>query len=225
MKDILKINLLCSALVLFCCKPSGPGYKSELPFFLSTELTPEWISTSDSRYKKIHTIAPFRFIDQDSTIVTNATFDNHIYVANFFFTTCPSICPKMTDNMVKVQEHFKSHSQVKMLSHTVTPWIDTVAQLKRYAIEKEVISDKWHLVTGSQAEIYKQARVAYLIEGEIGLAKGEDDFLHDEKFVLIDKKRRIRGYYNGIVESDIDRLVEDIRTLLKPSPEEKSRQE
>ena len=199
-----------------CCKPGRPGYVESIPFFNTAELTPEWIKTTDTKYKKIHRVAPFSFIDQDSSIVTNATFDNHIYVTNFFFTTCPSICPKMTDNMIDIQERFRSDDNVKLLSHTVTPWIDTVQQLKKYALEKKVISGKWHLVTGKQSEIYKQARVAYLIEGEMGLAKGEDDFLHDEKFVLIDRKRRIRGYYNGITDSDIKRLIQDMETLLIP---------
>jgi len=187
----------------------------KLPFYNTPELTPEWISKSDSKYSKIHTISDFEYRDQDSLMVTNKTFDSRVYVANYFFTTCPSICPKMTDNMAILQNKFLKTPQVKFLSHSVTPWIDTVEQLKTYALEKGVVSGKWHLVTGSQADIYKHARTAYLIEGQMGLAKGEDDFLHDEKFVLIDAYRRIRGYYSGIVEDDMKRLEEDIRILIE----------
>ncbi len=210
-------------IVMSCKHPNGKA--SSLPFFLTAELTPEWISTDDERYSTIHTVAPFSFVDQDSSVVTNKTFDNHFYVANFFFTTCPSICPKMTAKMAEVQDYFETNDQVKFLSHTVTPWIDTVGQLKAYAQAEGVISGKWHLVTGKQADIYKQARVAYLIEGEIGLQKGEDDFLHDEKFVLIDKERRIRGYYSGITDKDIQRLVEDIETLIKEASGAQTRTE
>ncbi len=212
----MRLRISCTVfilLVIACKHPNGKA--SSIPFFLTAELSPEWIATDDNRYKDIHTVAPFSFTDQDSSIVTNETFDNHFYVANFFFTTCPSICPKMTAKMADLQEHFKTNKMVKFLSHTVTPWIDTVGQLKAYAIEEGVISGKWHLVTGKQSDIYEQARIAYLIEGEIGLKKGEDDFLHDEKFVLVDKNRRIRGYYSGITDKDINRLIADLETLLK----------
>jgi len=204
------LNLLVIFLFLSC---TNKEY-SKLPFITDAELEPVWISPAEAAYKKIHTVGEFRFINQDSIIVTNRTFDGGIYITDFFFTTCPSICPKMTENMSLLQDKFKTDSRIKFLSHTVAPWIDTVAQLKRYAVEKGITSDRWHLVTGEQADLYSQARHAYFVEGPLGLKKGEDDFLHTENFVLVDTFRRVRGIYNGTSKQDIKRLIEDINTLI-----------
>ena len=198
-------------LLVFGCKEIPP---SELPFINSAELEPEWISPSDSRFTRIHKVHSFKFLNQDSVYITNKDFDGSIYITDFFFTTCPSICPKMTSNMLKLQTLYKNQDYINFLSHSVTPWIDTVAQLKRYAMDKGVISGKWHLVTGDENEIYKQARTSYFVEGKIGQHKELDDFVHTENFVLVDAKRRIRGIYNGTLERDIERLIEDIDTLL-----------
>ncbi len=204
--------LILIVLIVIGCKQVPPA---ELPFFNSAELEPEWISPSDSKFTRIHKVKPFSFLNQDSIYITNKNFDGSIYVTDFFFTTCPSICPKMTSNMLKLQTLYKNQDHIKFLSHTVTPWIDTVAQLKRYAKDKGVISGKWHLVTGDENNIYEQARTAYFVEGKIGMQKELDDFVHTENFVLVDSKRRIRGIYNGTSDRDIDRLKEDIDTLLE----------
>lgn len=186
-----------------------------LPFFNSASFEPEWLSPSDSKFTRIHRIADFEFVDQDSAIIDNSTFDGKIYVTDFFFTVCPSICPKMTDQMLKLQERYLKNPRVLFLSHTVTPWMDTVQQLKVYANKKGVISGKWHLVTGQQEEIYSIARNSYFAEKEIGMKKGTDDFLHTENFILVDHKRRIRGIYSGTNENDIERLIEDLDILLE----------
>jgi len=187
----------------------------DLPFFNSADFKPEWIAHSDSDYSKIHKIRPFTFKNQSGALVTEKTFKGKIYVADFFFTTCPGICPAMTKNMLSLQEQFISDPDIMLLSHTVTPWIDTVQQLQRYAEEYKVVQEKWHLVTGEKEDIYDLARTSYFAEKEIGLQLGSDDFLHTENFLLIDKKLRIRGIYNGTIESDINRLVEDVRILKK----------
>lgn len=143
------------------------------------------------------------------------TFENKIYVADFFFTSCPGICPKMTANMNIVQEAFKDDVDVLLLSHSVTPSDDSVAVLKDYALYKGVISNKWHLVTGSEKEIYKLDRKDYFVEDDLGLEKDEDEFLHTENFVLIDKNRHIRGIYNGLNKTSVKQLISDIQTLKK----------
>ena len=207
----MKVILLSVILTLMSCGTEPEG----LPFFNSAEFEPEWISPSQSQFTRIHRIAPFEFMDQEGRVVTNSDFDGRIYIADFFFTTCPSICPQMTDNMVELQEEFKEDTLIKFISHTVMPWIDTIDQLKRYAIEKGVDSQKWHLVTGEQEALYSLARESYFAEKEIGLIKGTDDFLHTENFILVDFKRRIRGIYNGTKTQDMKRLKEDVLILKK----------
>ena len=203
--------IVIMVVLLGACQPSVP---EELPFFNSLDLEPEWISISDSRFTRIHKVGPFSFIDQDSMTITNKDFDGHVYVTDFFFTTCPSICPKMTDNMLSLQEKYHNTEKLKLLSHTVTPWIDDVSRLKEYAEEKGVVSGKWHLVTGDQDEIYSQARLSYFVEGLMGIQR-EDDFLHTENFVLVDAKRRIRGLYSGTSKKEMKRLFRDLDILLE----------
>lgn len=196
-------------LFLFQCQAK----KNKLPFFNSAELLPEWIDDVNLKVDSMHTISSFEFRNQNNELVNNEAFDNHIYVTDFFFTTCPSICPKMTDSMLELQKEFEDDPEILLLSHTVTPWMDTVKQLKKYAVEKGVQDSKWHLVTGPEEEIYKLARRSYFVDGKIGLQIADDEFLHTENFILIDGKRRVRGLYNGTIKSDIQRLVEDIYIL------------
>ena len=210
----MKSKLVTYSLMLslfFSCKEET----STLPFYNSAEWESEWIEESSEAYTDIHKIADFSFTDQNNQKVTNANFDGRLYVADFFFTTCPSICPEMTSNMYLLQEEFRDEPKFKLLSHSVTPWIDTVQQLKRYAVENQVDDKKWHLVTGEKAQIYDLARTSYFIEGQMGLQLSSDDFLHTENFILIDKKRRIRGIYNGTLEREINRLISDIKLLLE----------
>ena len=206
-KIIYSLCMIC----FFSCQ----SQKTELPYFNSADFKPEWIKPSDDLFEKIHTIDAFSLTDQEGRTVTNEDFKNKIYIADFFFTTCPGICPEMTKNMYILQERFKTNERIKLISHSVTPWIDTVQQLKRYAIENDVNSEKWHLVTGETENIYELARNSYFAEREIGLQLTVDDFLHTENFLLIDQNSRIRGIYNGTLTSDIDRLIEDIHMLLR----------
>jgi protein SCO1/2 len=147
--------------------------------------------------------------------VTEKTVGGKIYVADFFFTRCGSICPKMTNNMGLLQEAFKNNNDVMFLSHSVTPEMDSVPVLKRYAEKKGVISGKWHLLTGKKEDIYNMARQQYFAGDTVGYYQTGTEFLHTENFILVDKHRRIRGVYNGTLGVEIERLTEDINTLLK----------
>ena len=142
---------------------------------------------------------------------------NKIYVADFFFTTCPSICPKMTENMGLIQENIKTDNQVLLLSFSVTPEIDSVQQLKRYAIEKGVIDSKWNLLTGDKKEIYELARKSYLAVKSNGDG-GEHDMIHTENFILVDPEKRIRGFYDGTDTNAMDELLSDIKVLQMEYP-------
>ncbi len=139
--------------------------------------------------------------------------EGKIYVADFFFTICPGICPKMTSNMALLQEAFLDDDNVLLLSHSVMPRRDSVAVLKEYAEDHGIVSNKWHLLTGDREEIYRLGRNFYFVEEDLGLVKESSDFLHTENFVLVDGNRHIRGIYNGLNKTAIDQLIADIRTL------------
>jgi protein SCO1/2 len=188
---------------------------ASLPFFNHPDWTPEWINTSDSQYKKIHTIPAFSFMDQNANVITEQTVGGKIYVANFFFTKCRSICPKMTSNMYLLQEAFKMDSTILFLSHSVTPQSDSVSVLQQYAIQNKVNPKQWHLLTGAQKDIYALAKQQYFAGDTVGYYQSGDEFLHTENFILIDKHRRIRGVYNGTLLVEIDRIKEDINILKK----------
>lgn len=161
-----------------------------------------------------HTIQDFQLVDQDSSIVTNETFNNKIYVADFFFTSCPTICPKMKAQMLRVYGKFEENPDVAILSHTIDPTYDTVPLLKDYAERLGVSSDKWKFVTGDQDDIYDLAEKSYMsIADEDADAPG--GYIHSGAFLLVDKNRRIRGFYDGTVPEQVDVLMNDIEKLLK----------
>lgn len=184
-----------------------------LPYYTDADLTPQWISTDDPTYDRIHTIAPFKLVNQNADVVTEETFAGRIYVADFFFATCPGICPSMTQNMLMIQEAFRNDADIMFLSHSVTPEIDTPEVLKRYGEEYGILAEKWHLVTGAREKIYTLARQSYFAEEDLGLPVNENDFLHTELFFLIDRQGRIRGIYKGTFPNEMKRLIEDIELL------------
>ncbi|AQS92857.1 SCO family protein [Polaribacter sp. BM10] len=210
--------LLIGFIIMISCKSNNKEKMSSrvnvLPFYNEASFTPKWLSSLDTDLDDFHSIPDFNFINQDGRVVNQNTFKNKIYVADFFFTTCPGICPKMTANMSIVADKFKNDTTVLFLSHSVTPLIDSVAQLKKYALDKN-IGKNWHLVTGNKKEIYDLGRQAYFVEENLGEPKGLDDFLHTENFVLIDKNKHIRGIYNGLNKNSVMQLIEDIKTLKK----------
>jgi len=185
-----------------------------LPIYQPANVNSEMVDSTLLDIRKYHTIADFSLINQNGAAITQDTYKAKIYVADFFFTTCQTICPIMTDHMAKIQAQILNDDEVMLLSHTVTPDIDSVEQLKRYAIEKGVIDKKWNLVTGDKKQIYDLARKSYMAVKTFGDG-GQYDMIHTENFMLIDKKRQIRGYYDGTKPEDIDRLLNDIKILKK----------
>lgn len=188
---------------------------NQLPYYNEATFTPHWLDPASEILDTFHRIAPFQLVNQEGDTVTEKSFAGKIYVTDFFFTVCPGICPKMTDNMMNLQDTFLKDKEVLFLSHSVTPEYDSVPVLKAYAEEKGILSDKWYLVTGTQEAIYKLGRQDYFVEEDLGLSKDADEFLHTENFVLIDKNRHIRGIYNGLKKASLHQLVADIRTLKK----------
>jgi protein SCO1 len=183
-----------------------------LPVYQPSMVTSELVDSTIQFKRKYHTIADFSLTNQNGETITQDTYKDRIYVADFFFTTCPTICIAMTDHMLQIQNEIINDDEVMLLSHSVTPEIDSVAQLKKYALEKGVIDRKWNLVTGDKKEIYELARKSYLAVLDDGDG-GPFDMIHTENFMLIDKKRQIRGFYDGTNPEDIKLLLEDIKTL------------
>jgi len=182
-----------------------------LPVYQPSAVSAALVSQEIRHQKKYHTISNFSLTNQNGQTVTQDTYKGKIYVADFFFTTCQTICPIMTSNMVELQDKLANNPNVLLLSHTVMPEIDTVAQLKKYAIQKKVNAAQWNLVTGSKQEIYDLARKQYLVAKE-----NPDDplgLVHTENFVLIDTQKRIRGFYDGTQTQEIDRILHDIGVL------------
>lgn len=184
-----------------------------LPFYDDASFTPKWLGNNPSELAAFHTIPAFTLTNQNGEDVTEATFKDKIYVADFFFTTCPGICLTMTQSMSQLQDNFKADDEVLFLSHSVTPTKDTPAVLKSYADAHGAISGKWHMVTGERSTIYGLGRQQYFAEEDLGQEKSEEDFLHTENFLLIDRNRHIRGIYNGLNKTDIRQLTADIKLL------------
>jgi protein SCO1/2 len=206
----LFLSAIILSLFYYALKPV-----KRLPVFApGKNVNKELVDSTVVHIKKKHHIADFSLTNQDGKTVTLEDYKDKIYVADFFFTTCGTICPIMTTNMKKVQKAILLDKDVLLLSHTVTPKIDTVAQLKRYAIEKGVLSHKWNLVTGPKKEIYNLARKSYLVAKYDPTKDDTYGMVHTENFVLVDKQKRIRGMYDGTNDDDIERLLEDI-TILK----------
>ena len=186
--------------------------KKTLPIFNPADVNPELVDSTVQYIAKAHKIADFSFTNQNGKTITQKNYEGKIYVADFFFTTCQSICPIMTTNMVDVQKAILNNPKVMLLSHTVTPDIDSVPVLKKYAIQKGVVDAKWNLVTGDKKDIYSIARKSYLAV-KLGKPNELYDMVHTENFVLVDAQRRVRGFYDGTKKEEIKRLIEDINWL------------
>ena len=183
-----------------------------LRVFQPVDVNPQLVDEDMQRTSKAHRISDFELIDQQGKTVTNADFENKIYVADFFFTTCPSICPKMTASLSALSEHYANDPDIMFLSHSVTPVKDSVPVLATYAIEHRVDYDKWRLVTGDKKHIYELARRSYFAVTTEGDG-GEKDFIHTENFILVDKERKIRGFYDGTSAQEMEKLKDDITIL------------
>lgn len=191
--------------------------QEKLPIYQPAMVNYELVDSSLQHVKKYHKIAPFALTNQNGETITDRDYKDKIYVADFFFTTCPTICPKMTANMVEIQKAILNDPQVKLLSFSVTPEIDSVAQLKKYAIEKGVEDQKWNLLTGDKKQIYELARKSYLAVKDNGDG-GPHDMIHTENFILIDPEKRIRGFYDGTDTVAMQTLLADIALLQKEYP-------
>ncbi len=200
-KSFFLLSAFC--LLLSACNSKQQG---TLPIFGERE-----VEGTDTVY---HIISDFKFVDQDSAEITNDTFKDKIYVADFFFTSCRTICPIMKTQMLRVYERIKNDPNVLLLSHTIDPEYDTVALLHDFAGRLGVKSNKWHFVTGNKEDIYKIAQTSYFATA-MEDKSDPDGFIHSGAFLLIDKQRRIRGKYDGTKEEDVNRLLEDIEKLKK----------
>jgi protein SCO1/2 len=190
--------------------------EKKLPVFNPSDVNPKLVDETLLHVRNNHKVSDFKLINQNGDTITQADYEGKIYVADFFFTRCMTICPIMTTNMAIIQNSFLNDNDVKFLSHSVTPDIDSVSVLRAYADVKGVIDSKWNITTGDKKHIYQLARKSYfavLDEGDGGL----QDFVHTENFVLVDKKKQIRGFYDGTDLEDIDRLILDIKILQEES--------
>lgn len=185
-----------------------------LPIYNPSDLNPKLVDESVRDVTKNHQISSFSLVNQDGKNVNENLTENKIYVTDFFFTTCPTICPKMAKQMKRVYAEFEDEQGFMILSHTVYPENDSTTVLKKYAEELGVNTQKWVFLTGDKKVIYDLARKSYFAattEGDGGIS----DFIHTENFVLVDTKRQIRGFYDGTSTEEVSKLIEDIQVLLK----------
>ena len=203
---------IASAILLLFYEALTP--KKVLPIFQPNDVNYELVDSSIQHIKRFHKIKSFEFLNQNGEKISEKDYEGFIYVADFFFTTCPSICPIMTNNMVKIQNYIKDKKKVKLLSFSVTPDIDSVHVLKEYSIKKGVDDKYWNLLTGDKSKIYSLARKSFLVVKE-NVESHSHSMIHTENFVLVDREKRIRGFYDGTDDTDMQVLKEDIGILLE----------
>ena len=204
--DILMVSIVCC---LWSCNQVS---KNELPVYNPSDFNPELVDISLQETSENHTVADFELVNQNGKIITQDDYKNKIYVVDFFFTSCQTICPIMTNNMAELQKEFFKNDEVKFLSLSVTPAIDSIPVLKKYATDKGVIDSKWNVTTGNKKHIYNLARKSYFAVIELGDG-GLQDFIHTSNFILVDKKKQIRGIYDGTDNQEIIRLTNDLKLL------------
>ncbi len=205
MKNIVTIIFLCA---FISCKEKV----RKLPYYDTADFTPKWEMENKETF---HAIRKFNLTDQEGNAFTEKNLDGKICVADFFFTSCPGICLKMSVSMGDLQNEFLADKDVQLVSHSVTPTKDSVPVLKQYAADKGVQYNKWKLLTGTVSEIYDLGRKFYYVEEDLGLKSDTSVFLHTENFILIDKNRHIRGIYNGLDNNSMTALKNDIKDLKK----------
>lgn len=222
---MLKINLKPSewlkigVLILVFVVGSTAAYQilqpqPRLPIYNPSDLNPAVVDDDLERVGRGHRIGNFDLIDQWGNRADSSLLQGKIYVADFFFTTCPTICIDMGANFQRIQETYKDEDRFHLVSHTVMPEIDTVEVMHAYGDRMGAIKGKWHLLTGEKRELYRMARREYFAVMEQGTSFDEHDFIHTENVILVDEKKRIRGFYDGTSDLDVDRLIGDIQILL-----------
>tara|TARA_B100000780_G_scaffold162770_1_gene113788 strand:+ start:2322 stop:2957 length:636 start_codon:yes stop_codon:yes gene_type:complete len=206
--SIIYIYLLVIVFVSCNKKP-----KIQLPIYNPIDFNSELVDKSVKNIDKNHTVANFKLRNQNGKIITQKNYYNKVYVVDFFFTSCNSICPIMTNNMTKIQNEFINNKDIMLLSISVTPEIDNIEVLKAYAKGKGVNDSKWNITTGSKKHIYDLARKSYFAVVEQGDG-GLQDFIHTPNFILVDSNKKIRGIYDGTNKNEISRLIKDIKILI-----------
>lgn len=223
---VLLLILLLPSLVYFILSKSKHHF-IEVPIFYATGEVKDTIINGKKRIDSVyHTIPNFKFINQRRDTVTEKNYKGKIYVTDFFFATCQTTCLKMTTQMHRLQEEFKNNNDVMFLSHTVNPMQDSAEVLALYAKKVQADSSRWNFVTGEKEKIYEQARKGFFLPAEVGNG-GPNDFIHSNMLVLVDKEKRIRGYYDGTTFSEVNKLIDDIKMLLadyeRRNPTEKNK--
>ena len=209
---ILSMSVVSIAAILMFYNVLKPEEK--LPIYQPNMVSFQLVDSTVQHVKRFHKIKDFSLVNQNGEKITNENYRDKIYIADFFFTTCQGICPIMKENMIILQDEYKDDNQVYLLSHTVTPEIDTKEVLKKYSLEKGVIDSKWNLVTGDKKQIYNLARKSYLVAEDIEESE-LFEMIHTENFVLVDPERRIRGFYDGTDQESMNALIYDIKVLKK----------
>jgi protein SCO1/2 len=189
--------------------------KNTLPYYNTADFDPHFLTSAQAKKQINHVIANFSMTDQHNKTITQKDIEGKIHIANFFFTSCGSICPKMTNNLMAFQDKFKFEKDIVLLSYSVTPWQDSVSVLNNFALKNKITASNWHLLTGKKEIIYKLARQSYFAEENIGFAKDTTEFMHTEHLLLIDKNKKIRGIYNATLELEIQQLIKDVIVLKK----------
>lgn len=198
--------------IMVCISSCKQSSEKVLPIYNPSNFNPELVDKSIKNKTEHHTVSDFKLINQNGDTITQNNYNNKIYVADFFFTRCGTICPLMTNNMVLLQQEFINAKDVMFISLSVTPEIDSISILREYATNKGVIDSKWNITTGDKKHIYNLARKSYFAVVEQG--DGElQDFIHTPNFILVDKKKQIRGIYDGTSIEDVEQIIEDIRIL------------
>ncbi len=204
------IRLVTASLFLLVPLASA---SNDLPYYNDEAFSPIWLAPNSPELSNFHRIPEFSFTDQNGDTVTQETFEGKIYVAGFFFSTCPGICPSVRSKLKKVQAAFIDDPNVKIVQHSIRPTTDTIEVLQTYAKQNEIDGDKWYLLTGDKKKIYDLAKSAYFASEDLGNIQNTNDFLHTESLLLIDQNRHIRGIYNGLNSASVDYLIADIKAL------------
>lgn len=185
-----------------------------LPYFEDPSFLPHWLSAAEVETQNFHKVADYELQDQRGLKFTQEMTNGKVYVANFFFSTCPGICTDLMRSIEVIQEIVACNDDVLILSHTATPSNDTSEILAKYGKEKGIDPQKWYLLTGDRKVLYSLGRASYFIEEDLGEKKSDDVFLHTENIVLVDRKGYLRGIYNGLNKASTQQLVLDIETLV-----------
>lgn len=203
--------VLLILIAVFSCKKQEEPIS--LPYYNTPDFSPHFITREEAEKQIPHTIAPFSFTDQDNKKITDKVIDHKIHIASFIFTSCGSICPIMIKNLNFINKKYEKDPNIVLLSFSVTPWIDTPRKLYEFKKANNINNPNWYFLTGEKGEIYKLARQSYFAEEDLGFTKDSAEFLHTEHIILADQDKKIRGIYNGTLQTDMQQLVKDIETL------------